>query len=606
MTPRTSPRRLCLGLLMLAIMLSVGGVARAQALKQLPANPLAVVKFNNLEELNKKVGALNQKLGIANIEPALGDPLGALRQALNLNEGFDPKGEMVIAFYEPPQGTDEPRVIALLPVSDYAAFTKGLPNAKEEGKLATFTLPDDDDPMFATNWGTYAAVADKAAKDLLGQQPTGVEITGAAAAKQAESQDVVVFVNMPAIKARFSKEWQQHREQGIAQVEKELAADENFPKQFAPAVKAFVGQMFSFVDQLLNDGQAVTFGMTVGEKGINLTGLAEFTPTSNFGQTLSSIKNSDEPLVAGLPNRKYFSYGGLVCDPASMEKVLENVIGPVQKELEAAGEEGKPFLDFVQSTRTMLGSVEAMSFGYVAPQGNPGQEPLLQQIFVTTGKAQQIADAQKQQFQAMANVFQLVPEAQGKANFNVQPAAKTVDGIALDQMTFEMKLDPNSPEAAQTTQMMQMMNGGNGMTGFAGVVDPQTHLGVFGGEGLLNESVAAAKAKDNALVQGANVQAVAAELPKTRAAVYYVALDNIITTGLQYAGQFGFPVNVKLPPDMPPIGMTMGTEGSAGRFDIHISSDLLQQLISTGMQTMMMMQGGGGGGGRGTPPGGQL
>jgi hypothetical protein len=53
-------------------------------------------------------------------------------------------------------------------------------------------------------------------------------------------------------------------------------------------------------------------------------------------------------------------------------------------------------------------------------------------------------------------------------------------------------------------------------------------------------------------------------------------------------------MNVKLPPDMPPIGITMGTEGSAGRLDVHISADLLQQLISTGMQIMMMRQGGAG------------
>jgi hypothetical protein len=370
-----------------------------------------------------------------------------------------------------------------------------------------------------------------------------------------------------------------------------------------PAIKALAGQAFSFVDQLINDGQAVTFGVNVSEKGINLTWLAEFTPGSNLGQTLAGVKNSDEALVAGLPNRKYFAYGGLVSDPAAMNKFLDGVIGPVQQELQGAGEEGKPFLDLVQATRTALGSMNAMSFGYVAPQGNPGQEPVVQQIFVTTGQAQQIADAQKQQFQTFANVFQLAPETQGKVNFNVQPAAKTVDGIALDHLTFEFKMDPNSPEAAQMTQMMQMMYGGNGMSGYAGVVDPQTHLAVFGGEGLLNESVAAAKAKDNALVQGASVQAVAAELPKSRALVYYVAIDNIVSTALQYAGQFGFPMNVKLPPDMPPIGVTVGTEGSAGRVDVHISADLIQQLISTGMQAMMMMQGGGG---RGNPPGGQL
>jgi hypothetical protein len=587
---------------MLAMLLSFNGIARAQALQQLPADPFVVIKFNNLEQLNQKVSALTQKLGLANIDPSFADPLGALRQSLNLNEAFNAKGDMAIAFYEPPQGTDEPRVVALVPVTDYKAFVEGLPDGKAEEAIATFTLPDDDDQMFATNWGSYAAIADQAAKDLLAQKPAGVEVIGAAAQKQVDAQDVIVFVNMPVIKTRFAKDWQQAREQAVAQTEQELQNDPNVPKAFAPAMKAVVGQLFGFVDQLINDGQAATFGVTVSEKGINLTGLAEFTPDSNLGQTIASFKNTEEPLVTGLPNRKYFSYGGLVSDPAAASKFVESIVGPVRQELEGAGEQGKPFLDLVDSVRTMAGAVEQMSFGYAAPQGNPGQEPVIQQVFVTTGKAEEIAAAQKQQYQAMANMFALAPEAQGKVNFNVQPAAKTVDGVALDQITMELKLDPNSPEDAQAQQMIQMMYGGQGMTGFTGTVDPQTNLTVFGAEALVNDAVAAAKAKENALTQGANVQAVAAELPRSRVLVNYIAVDNIISTGLQYAAQFGFPVNVKLPPDMPPVGITLATEGSAARLDVHISSDLIQQIISTGMQTMMMMQGGGGG----APGGGQL
>ena len=99
MTPRTSPRRLYLSLLMLAMLLSIGGnVARAQALKQLPANPFVVIKFNNVEQLNQKIGALTQKLGLANIDPSFADPLGALKQSLNLNEAFNAKSDFAIAF----------------------------------------------------------------------------------------------------------------------------------------------------------------------------------------------------------------------------------------------------------------------------------------------------------------------------------------------------------------------------------------------------------------------------------------------------------------------------------------------------------------------------
>jgi len=49
---------------------------------------------------------------------------------------------------------------------------------------------------------------------------------------------------------------------------------------------------------------------------------------------------------------------------------------------------------------------------------------------------------------------------------------------------------------------------------------------------------------------------------------------------------------LKLPQDMPPVGVTVGTEGSAMRIDTHISTELIENLVSAGLQAAMMMRGG--------------
>jgi hypothetical protein len=96
------------------------------------------------------------------------------------------------------------------------------------------------------------------------------------------------------------------------------------------------------------------------------------------------------------------------------------------------------------------------------------------------------------------------------------------------------------------------------------------------------------------------VKKVASNLPSSRAFEIYVPLDEVVTTGLTYAKQFGFAVPVQLPPDLPPLGGTVSTEGSTMKLDGYIPTPLVQSLVAAGMQAAMQMQGGGGGG----PPGG--
>ena len=43
--------------------------------------------------------------------------------------------------------------------------------------------------------------------------------------------------------------------------------------------------------------------------------MAEFEPSSYLGKLAAGIKNTDGPLTAGLPDRRYFVFGGSSSDP---------------------------------------------------------------------------------------------------------------------------------------------------------------------------------------------------------------------------------------------------------------------------------------------------
>jgi len=151
-----------------------------------------------------------------------------------------------------------------------------------------------------------------------------------------------------------------------------------------------------------------------------------------------------------------------------------------------------------------------------------------------------------------------------------------------------------TPEAAQVRQMVTMFYGPNGLNGYMGAIDDKTFVMTMGGDDdLLTSAIQAAKKKDDALSQTDLVKSISAQLPKQRAMVYYIAVDNIATTALDFMGQMGFKIPLRLP-EMSPIGVTIGTEGSVIRIDTAISSDMIEKMVSAGMQAAMMMQNPGG------------
>lgn len=76
----------------------------------------------------------------------------------------------------------------------------------------------------------------------------------------------------------------------------------------------------------------------------------------------------------------------------------------------------------------------------------------------------------------------------------------------------------------------------------------------------------------------------------------YIPIDQIVATAMNYARMFGAPLNVQLQPDLPPIGFVSRSDGTATRFDGYVPTQLVQQLVSAGMQVWMQTQGGGPGG----------
>jgi hypothetical protein len=597
----------------LALVLCAAVSARGQVLDQVPDDALAVFKINHLQDTSKKLAELMQALGVTDFAPAMADPLKATEDQAGISAGLDTAGDAAAVLLNGPWPDDKkmddgketpPPLVILIPVSDYKAFLTNATVVKTEGDITTvhFKKDTNNEDTYVTQWGSYAAISPL--KQSVSKKPAGLKVASLAA-KQLSDKDAILYVNWPVLKTVLLPKLQESRAKILAEVDKNLnKADKDLDVPAvgskSPVIKAVVNRIMDLAQGFMEQSQATTIGYSFSKSGVNATMMMEFTPDSYMGKLAQQIKGTDQPLLTGLAADKYLVYGGVVQDPKVTTQVLDDLVGPISKELANMGEKGKAIQSSIDRAKNVMGLIEGYSAGMVAPNPNQmGQTGVLQIVAVDkTTDAEKLQAAAVEQYKAQDDMLKALsgPKAP-QMKTTVTENAKTVDGVKFNQVQMQVNLQGNTPEEMQADQMMKIMYGPNGINANVGVVDPKTLLMVVGGnDQLLSSAVTAAKANTDAISATEAMKTVDSQLPKTRSAAAYVPLDVIVSTAVGYAGKFGFPVPVQLPPNLPPIGITAGTEGSAIRLDEFIPTPLVQSLIQAGMQTYLQLQGGHGNG----------
>jgi hypothetical protein len=575
--------------------------ARADVFEQVPADSAGVVKIKSLESLNTKVAKMAKTFGLDEISPDFKDPLASALEKGHMTKGIDKSGDAALAIFAPDkkgEGADEPQALALIPVSDYKAFVGNFEPADGGGDGVT-AVKDPNNPsatMYIAEHGKYAAMSDK--KELLARK-VGLKLTGAAR-KESDAKDVIVYVNIPAVRAKVLPELKAHRQEALDQVKQGLESNAQL-KQFAPVAGVVVNQCLDFAQNFMQDAQAVVFSLNLTDEGLAGGGLVEFSEGSEMGKTVAQLKPGSTPLLAGLPDRKYFAFGGASMDPAVTSKIASQFLDPIIKELKSSGgDTGKQIADAVEAGKNAASSATHSASGYVVPTGALGQESIIQAVSVVNGDAKKLNESYKTLLAATTKLMSMAPKENNpvKAKFELTPNAKTIDGVKLDAFTMKMELDENDPQAAQAQQMMAMIYGPNGMGGVIGEVNDRTLIITQGAtDKLIAETIASARDDKDVLSDTPGVKAVSAQLPDRRVLEYYVALDNIVTSAVKYAQGFGLQVKLKLPQNLPPLGVSASTDGPAARMDVFVPAQTVQSLVAAGIQAYTQMQNGGGAGG---------
>lgn len=563
-------------------LLSTAGLsARADVMEQVPSDALVVWKVNHLDATNAKLIDLFGQLGVADIVPNMKDPMAALKEATGIGPGLDTSRDAAIVLPNVPMehAQKEPPILVLWPVSDYKAFLGSFTVVRTEGDVTVVHVKDDQDDTFIQQWGEYAAFTDK--KELLSVKHDGLKPTGSAAKEMAE-KDVCAYVNFPVLKTLLLPKLQASKQQVMDEVDGQ-AKDDNQKK----VADAAIGQGFAMVERFLEDARGTTIGITIGKDGVSENMVVDFEPGSYLGKMTKSLKVTDGPLLAGLPDEKYLLFGGAVQDPQSVAGVVNDVIAPIMKELPGMGETGTKIQAAVDTYKDAMLASEGGAYGVIVPTAAPGQGPLIRYLAIAKGDGEKLKSAQ-------IKVAQMQNELMGSFGMKemsmmkvtVTPDERTINGVKFDKVTTDVDAANNGAAADMMRKQLDMMYGPDGQVMLIGAVDAKTVIDSMGlDDQTLSAAIDAIKANKDVLSD--QVKVVDAGLPKSRASVGYIDVGQIVTTAIGYAKAQGANVPFQFQPNLPPIGVAAGTDGSALRFDVYVPMPLLQSMFQAGMQTYM-------------------
>lgn len=586
----------------------VAAVGQAQIFKQVPANALVVVKIANLQATSKKIADFAAPLGLAVMNPDFTDPLTAVENKAGIMAGINKAGDAGFIYIDPDDSNAKPdkSMIVLIPVSDYQAFLGNLVNTTTDGGITTgFFKNDKNNPeaAYVAKWGEYAAISPT--KELVVAKPEGL-VPAAATAKEVAGKDFVAYVNFKDLGPKLAGKVEKGRAEALKGLEKMLAEakDPKATAQLKPymaVIKVALNQVMNVAAGAVNETNAVVLSANVGAPGIAITEVVDFTPDSYAGKLASQITNTPNALLTGLPEGKYILYGGSTSNPKLAVTILSDFLDPISAELAKVQDPlAKPIQKLIDVIKIAAAADTGETFGVLVPVGQLGNDPLLQMVGIRTGDAKVLMAAAKDAVTAQDDLMQVIggiagPAAQtSKTTYTAN--AKVIDGISFNAIHTDFTMNPTTPQAAQMSQFFQYLYGPNGMDALAAVVNDKTYLGAIGvSDAVISSTLTTIKADKAPLADTDEVKTVAAQLPAQRVAVMYFALDQLVNAGLNTAKQMGIDLGVKLPDNLPPIGVAISGDGSALRIDSYVPTTLVQAITGAAMQIYMKRAGGGGG-----------
>jgi len=498
-----------------------------------PTDALAVVVVPNFDALQKDVSALAALIG----QPLPLDVGGALMMA-GIEKGVKTDGSAALILFAPAGGAKEgdgadPEVVALIPVTDYAALLDNFgkkPGAA--GSIDEITL--NNAPVFVKDaGGGFAALSPNKStlegfKGGEGSKAAFEKMVGPACSAMADAADLSIIVNMPKARPLIEQSMKDRLEEMADQMAMMGGEEPNF------AAADWVLKGF------LADAQGAVATVDIDKLGAGFNLAFAFAEGSRMGKVAAAAGKATQ-LLGKIPGGSYLLAGAVDFSSPEVKQYLKDFAAQMPKD-EPAAAGGSA--DFLKSLDTTSGASFAIGF---APGGVMGGILANTVHYTATTDPAAAVAATKAQFEAM--------EAQKIAKVKWGAGEKEIAGIKCDVYEARISATDENPMAGQAAMML--FGPAGGPTGYVAKVEGGVLTTMSKNSTLMASAISATKGEKSFGSDGVVTQ-VGAKMPQGRAAELYLGVKGVLDTVLPAAAMFGLPVpSLDIPETLPPIALSI-------------------------------------------------
>jgi hypothetical protein len=178
-----------------------------------------------------------------------------------------------------------------------------------------------------------------------------------ASLRELRAMDVLLYSPRGQHWAAMAKTLSAQRDEHDGKLEEALRDNPALAK-YLPAIKSAHGRVLDVLLVALRE-QSSLQGFDFKPEGIRYVSVNEFAPDSETARVLAGVKNTDGPLLTGLPPGPYAVFGGFTRDPRGAATRLDALLAPAEKELEKLGADAAPARELVAAAKQWLGGLTA-------------------------------------------------------------------------------------------------------------------------------------------------------------------------------------------------------------------------------------------------------
>ncbi len=466
----------------------------------------------------------------------------------------------------------------LVPVSDYAAFVKGLGGSDGAG-IAQVKI--DGKESFIKDAGKGYAILSQTKEPLEryagaeGMMAAHTKALGAVGAQVDEATDMMMFFNIPVLRGEI--------EEGLKEMQK--GAGEQMMPGMEQAKQAFA-MLETMGEAFARDGSVGIMGLGLSDAGIIVDMGAQFIEGTELAKMFNE-KGDTLRLVERLPEQEFFVVTAMDTSKPGVKKMLKSYTD-MTSSMMGAGAGGEEESNMSKAMQKLMGPFSDMTAqidntdGYGMMMGaTPGG--LMGGLFVNTTAYVETKDPA-----AYLNTMRKSMDAangQQMGGITIKTSCKddaeTLADVSVAKWSMQMTADGNDPEAQQMAMVQNMIVGPRGLNGFAGAIDKGVVMTYSDNKLLMTNAIEVARSGKGLGAQD-DIRAAQAVLPSGRTIEGHLGMKTILETVQGVMGMMGGPSDWEVPETIAPISMGVTTNGGGLGARFYLPNDVIMAFKDMG------------------------